>query len=110
MPVGDDGFCDTCRPKLTVENGEATSTEELIAARQHEYGGYHNNAELTEVLIEAWEEAVAKSGNSYNRQQKQAMRMIFHKVARFTFGIPKSHRKHTEDVCGYAKLLHDHTP
>ena len=104
FPVGDDGFCEICR------EGTITNTAELIAARQKEYGGFKNNSKLTQDLYNLWLDALLDAGRIVNDAQKEGMHMLFHKISRFTFGIPETARKHTEDMCGYCELFHEHTP
>ena len=55
-------------------------------------------------------EAAARAGRAFSPVEKEALHMIYHKIARLTCGIPELAGRHTEDICGYAKLLHDHTP
>ena len=84
-------------------------TEELIAKRQKEYGGFDKNSKLTQELMRTWKAACEEAGVFFNDAQEEGMHMIFHKISRFTFGIRETRRRHTADICGYAQLVHEAT-
>ncbi|MDH5645268.1 MAG: DUF6378 domain-containing protein [Candidatus Heimdallarchaeota archaeon] len=76
--------------------------DETIKIREKDYGKFENNAVISQKLKE-----VAREGKTYSKlsfQKKEALDMIFHKIARLVSG--DGERKDTlHDIVGYAKLL-----
>ena len=97
-------------PKFEPYADDELSVEELIDKRQKEYGGYDKNSELTQALMNVWQDACIDAGAEFNAAQKEGIHMVFHKLSRMTFGAIETRRKHTHDFAGYAKLTHQYTP
>lgn len=77
---------------------------ETLKERGTRYGSFEDNAEITQLLME-----VIEKGPSYNalsRPHKEAIHMIFHKIARCVCGDP-DYPDNIHDIAGYAKLLED---
>lgn len=76
-----------------------------LAERGSRYGTFEDNAETTQKLMEV----VAKcpSFKNWHRAHKEAVHMIFHKIARMANG-DEMYEDNPHDICGYSKLLEDY--
>lgn len=73
--------------------------------RASKYGEFEDNARITQELCD-----VIKTAPSYSKlknEHKEALHMIFHKVARMVCGDP-DYPDNPHDIAGYATLLEKH--
>ena len=92
-----------------LEGTAIVDTTELLAERQEQYGGFDKNAEMAQELNDCFLANAEGVGYIFTAAQKEAMHMMFHKIARYTLGNEKARMQSVEDICGYAELLKRHT-
>lgn len=83
------------------------NTKETLMKRGNEYGEFSLQAEMSQSM-----ESVLRSGPGWkkmNPAQKEAAKMIVHKLARLANGNPHSFDG-WHDIQGYAKLAEDRCP
>lgn len=77
--------------------------DKTLEERQKTHGDFMSHAILSQALKEAFNN-FGKS--TLDDDQKEAIDMIFHKIARIGNGNPNVH-DHWHDIVGYAKLVAD---
>ena len=82
-----------------------TDVTKTLKERGSRYGGFSENARLTQglmALIEAhW------NGDAMPAEHKEALHMICHKISRITCG-DEWYDDNLHDIAGYAKLLEEY--
>ena len=79
--------------------------DETLKQRGGRYGSLKDNAEVAQMLMKVVE-VYAPNYSQLENPHKEALHMIFHKIARMVCGdVMYSDNMH--DVAGYAKLLED---
>lgn len=78
--------------------------DDTLKERGSRYGSFEDNAEITQCLMEVVEKA--PNYHKLSRQHKEAIHMIFHKVARCVCGDP-DYTDNFHDAAGYSKLLEE---
>lgn len=79
-----------------------SSIEKTLAERQKTHGDFQSHALISQVL-----KGVMQSRAGWNKledDQKEALDMIAHKIARILNGNPNVH-DHWHDISGYATLV-----
>ena len=74
---------------------------QTLSEREKTHGSFESHAILSQSLKTAYE-CYAKS--ELSSDQKEALEMIFHKIARIGNGNPDVH-DHWHDIAGYATLI-----
>jgi hypothetical protein len=82
-----------------------SSVDKTLEVRGSRYGTFENNATTTQSLMEVIEKA--PSFEQLSKLHKEAIHMIFHKIARIVCGDP-NYIDNVHDIVGYAKLLEDY--
>jgi hypothetical protein len=80
------------------------SITDVLAERGKRYGQFKNHAQLSQLL-----KGVMQSRSSYQSlgaDQREALEMIAHKIARILNGDP-NYADNWVDIAGYAKLVAD---
>ena len=78
------------------------SIEETLAERQKTHGSFKTHAAICQVLT-----GVMRSRQGWEKledDQREALEMISHKIARILNGNPDTH-DHWHDIAGYATLV-----
>jgi hypothetical protein len=83
-----------------------TSTDVILEARGNRYGKFSGQAEISQRLKGVVREFEAKRGCDLAPDQREALEMVMHKVARIINGDPNYHDSWA-DIAGYAKLVAD---
>lgn len=86
---------------------DTTSVDDTLAERGKRYGKFADQARYSQLMKDAF---VAYMGpqkyDGLAPDQKEALAMIFHKLARIANGDPNYHDS-WHDIAGYAKLVAD---
>ena len=78
-----------------------------LIERGTRYGQFRTHAEITQHLKETLRTGAASSGwHRLATDQREALEMIVHKIARILNGDPNYHNS-WHDIAGYAKLVAD---
>jgi hypothetical protein len=83
-----------------------TSTDVILEERGNRYGKFSGQAEISQRLKGVVREFEAKRGCDLAPDQREALEMVMHKVARIINGDPNYHDSWA-DIAGYAKLVAD---
>jgi hypothetical protein len=83
-----------------------TSTDVILEQRGNRYGKFSGQAEISQRLKGVVREFEAKRGCDLAPDQREALEMVMHKVARIINGDPNYHDSWA-DIAGYAKLVAD---
>lgn len=78
--------------------------KDTLVTRGSRYGSFEGNATLTQTLYHVFLEA---GGNELSDMHREAVHMIFHKIARMTLG-DAYYADNAHDIAGYAQLLEEH--
>jgi len=79
--------------------------DETLKQRGGRYGSLEDNAEVAQMLMKVVE-IYGSNHSQLQNPHKEALHMIFHKIARMVCGdVMYSDNMH--DIAGYAKLLED---
>lgn len=81
---------------------EVTDVNQMLAGRESRYGSFQNHASISQEL-----KAVMQARSGWDRlaaDQKEALEMVQHKVARILNGDPNWHDSWL-DVAGYSTLV-----
>ena len=81
---------------------EVTDVNQMLAGRESRYGSFQNHASISQAL-----KSVMQARSGWDRlaaDQKEALEMVQHKVARILNGDPNWHDSWL-DVAGYATLV-----
>lgn len=79
-----------------------TNVNEMLTERENRYGSFTNHASISQAL-----KAVMQDRSGWDRlaaDQKEALEMVQHKVARILNGDPNYHDSWL-DIAGYATLV-----
>lgn len=83
---------------------ETTNVNEMLAGREKRYGTFNNHADISQKLKAVMRE---RSGwEALAHDQREALEMIQHKIARVLNGDPTYHDNWL-DIAGYATLVAD---
>ena len=83
-----------------------TSTDVILEERGNRYGKFSGHAEISQRLKGVVREFEAKRGCDLAPDQREALEMVMHKIARIINGDPNYHDSWA-DIAGYAKLVAD---
>ena len=81
---------------------EQTNVNEMLAGREARYGSFEGHAEISQVI-----KGLLQSRPKWNwlaHDQKEALEMIAHKIARILNGDP-NYADNWIDIAGYATLV-----
>jgi len=81
---------------------EATNINEMLAGRQARYGSFQGHANISQYLKDTMR--LLKTWDSLAVDQKEALDMISHKIARIMNGDP-NYADNWIDIAGYATLV-----
>jgi len=81
---------------------EQTNVNEMLAGREARYGSFHGHASISQALKLVMVERVKWS--MLNNDQREALEMIAHKIARILNGDP-NYADNWIDIAGYATLV-----
>ena len=84
-----------------MESNDVTAT---LAERGNRYGTFEDNARLTQALMNT---ALGAAKSDLSHMHKEAMHMIFHKIARMCSG-DQWYADNPHDIAGYATLLEEY--
>jgi hypothetical protein len=84
----------------------STPTETILAERGTRYGPFTGQAEISQQLKGVVRSFEASRGCDLDPDQREALEMICHKMARILNGDPNYHDSWA-DIAGYAKLVAD---
>ena len=79
-----------------------TNVKEMLAGREERYGAFENNARTSQDLKDVMQERSGWDG--LQADQREALEMIQHKVARILNGDP-NYADNWVDIAGYATLV-----
>jgi len=79
-----------------------TDINETLAQRQETHGSFESHAEISQIIKSPMK--LSKSWNQLEYDQREALEMIAHKIARILNGNPNTH-DHWHDIAGYATLV-----
>lgn len=83
-------------------NKETINVNELLTGREARYGTFEEHAKLSQELMSVMHE---RSGwNRLAADQREALEMVQHKVARILNGDPE-YLDNWVDICGYSQLV-----
>lgn len=81
---------------------EPTNVNEMLAGREARYGSFEGHAKIAQGLKAVMQE---RSGwDALAPDQKEALEMIQHKIARILNGDP-NYADNWVDICGYSQLV-----
>jgi len=80
--------------------------DKTLDERGSRYGSFEDNSNVVQSLMEVLE-TKGKNYNQFTRAHKEAVHMIFHKIARMVSGDP-NYVDNVHDIVGYAKLLEEY--
>jgi hypothetical protein len=84
----------------------STPTEKILAERGTRYGPFTGQAEISQQLKGVVRSFEASRGRDLDPDQREALEMICHKMARILNGDPNYHDSWA-DIAGYARLVAD---
>ena len=82
----------------------STNVNEMLAGREARYGTFEGHAEISQALKGVILKYEAKRGCDLAQDQREALEMIAHKIARILNGDP-NYPDNWIDVAGYATLV-----
>jgi hypothetical protein len=85
---------------------DTTSIDATLAERGTRYGKFSGHAEIAQRLKGVMRTYEAKRGCDLDPDQREALDMIAHKIARILNGDP-NYADSWVDIAGYAKLIAD---
>lgn len=85
---------------------ETRTTEQILEERGARYGTFRHHADVSQDLKDVVRDACEARGKRLAADQKEALEMICHKMARIINGDP-DYADSWEDIAGYAKLVAD---
>lgn len=91
------------RTSITAE-GNTVAIEDTLKERGSRYGEFEKHAEISQSL-----QSVMRAAENWEKlkdDQKEALTIIVHKIARILNGDPEYHDS-WHDICGYSKLVAD---
>jgi hypothetical protein len=83
---------------------EQTNVNEMLAGREARYGSFEGHAEISQQLQCVIRTYEAKRGCDLDPDQREALGMISHKIARILNGDP-NYADNWIDIAGYATLV-----
>jgi len=78
--------------------------QNTLKERGSRYGDFDMNAKITQGLMDL--ALTGQTADTLKAEHKEAMHMIFHKIARMVNG-DNMYEDNVHDIIGYAKLLED---
>lgn len=81
-----------------------TNVNEMLAGRQARYGSFQGHAEISQQLQGVIRTYEARRGCDLDPDQREALGMIAHKIARILNGDP-NYADNWIDIAGYATLV-----
>lgn len=79
-----------------------TNVNEMLAGREARYGSFEDHAAISQVIKGILQSR--QKWNSLDHDQKEALEMISHKIARILNGDP-NYADNWIDIAGYATLV-----
>lgn len=103
-----DTDCPHCAQPFLVQGSlRAPATlDQDLQERLGRYGRFDGHAKISQALKRALETACAETGVVLADDQREALSMVMHKVARIINGDP-NYSDNWKDIAGYATLVHD---
>lgn len=89
-----------------MQETETTNLDSVLNQRGARYGTFNGHAEISQHLKGVIKTYLIKRGKELDHDQREALDMICHKIARILNGDPDYSDSWT-DVAGYAKLVAD---
>lgn len=83
---------------------EKTNVNEMLAGRESRYGSFEGHAEISQRLKGIIHTYEAVRGCDLDPDQREALEMIAHKIARILNGDP-NYADNWIDIAGYATLV-----
>ena len=83
---------------------KTTDINEMLAGREARYGSFQGHAEISQHLKGVILQYQAKRGCDLDPDQREALDMIAHKIARIINGDP-NYADNWVDIAGYATLV-----
>lgn len=83
---------------------EQTNVNEMLAGREARYGSFEGHAEISQQLKGVMSKYEAQRGCDLDPDQREALGMIAHKIARILNGDP-NYADNWIDIAGYAQLV-----
>ena len=83
---------------------ETTNVNEMLAGREARYGSFEGHAEISQALKLTMQDRA--KWPMLDDDQREALEMIAHKIARILNGDPNYHDS-WHDMIGYTKLVAD---
>lgn len=80
------------------------SIEDTLAERSKTHGNFQGHADISQRLKAILRVYEAERGCDLDQDQREALEMICHKIARILNGNPNT-RDHWHDIAGYATLV-----
>lgn len=77
---------------------------DILAERRSRYGAFPDHARIAQELKGVVSDGIASNGYSFESDQREALDMICHKVARIVNGDP-DYADSWRDIAGYATLV-----
>ena len=81
-----------------------TNVNEMLAGRESRYGSFEGHAEISQQLQCVIRTYAARRGCDLDPDQREALGMISHKIARILNGDP-NYADNWIDIAGYATLV-----
>ena len=81
-----------------------TDINKTLAQRQETHGDFQGHADISQRLKAILRVYEAERGCDLDQDQREALEMICHKIARILNGNPDVH-DHWHDIAGYATLV-----
>ena len=82
----------------------STNVNEMLSGREPRYGSFEGHAEISQALKGVILKYEAKRGCDLAQDQREALEMIAHKIARILNGDP-NYSDNWIDIAGYATLV-----
>lgn len=87
-------------------NNNPVTTEQILSERGARYGKFKDHADVSQDLKDVVRDACEARGKRLAADQKEALDMICHKMARIING-DSDYADSWDDIAGYAKLVAD---
>jgi len=95
--------CENCDKEIPTLDAEPESINETLNQREKTYGDFRSHAVMSQNLKQAMENA-NYNWTKLSMEQKEALEMIVHKIARILNGDP-NYADNWRDIAGYATLI-----
>lgn len=89
-----------------MSDKQPPTVDEILSERGERYGTFLGHAKLTQTYKSLTRMAMTTRGTELDDDQREALDMIFHKIARIINGDP-NYVDSWVDIAGYAQLVAD---